>query len=599
MKTDAKKIINFLLIFTLIILLLCFIPPIRNFVTTFLAIDIEKCSNTIRNYNLWLLCGTIFFLSTINTDKINKTINFPKYKPNFPDRKLLVAVSLAFIICFGLRFYWLSQKEDFHEDELYSIGICNRSYENGEYSKLGFWYPLSETCNRGYYGKEILENAFFDKGTLSDSFIDIRKMWINTQDSPHPALYYMLLRFWFIGQKTHDINHIFFWGGLLNFLFFSVSFCLMTILVLKKTNNPFLTFFILLIAFANPTSVGISIFIRPYALQETAIVSFSFLLSKYINWIRNNTQPYNIITYISSALIIAFTFSAGYFVIFYVMLAGILLTIYFVKQKDYNSIIYFVSVFCLSALISKLMYLNFGNGLFEGRGQQAMARLTIEQRGNIPYSLKITIDFISNNFLYFALVLIVFVFKLYTSTNLKREKLELKSFLDNTIILPIIALCWIFLVMFFAPLKELRYIAPAFCILSFLFIFDIKKLNINNNFYNKSLEIIFVIFVFFVIKNSLPLNSNFQKMEHLQDTKKKLENCNFEFNKHPEIPVFVKKGSIKAYLFQFIDENQKYYFVENQQEALNYGLKKFYYLDVWYKDVTTAQINEKLVTLPQ
>ncbi len=183
---------------------------------------------------------------------------FSSLKQLFSARKFrLIPIVIVFAICSVFRFYWMNQKTGFHEDELYSIGICNRN--SGVY---GFWGRELET-GRAYKGAEITGSAYFDSASLLDVANDVAHLWVNTKDSPHPNLYYIFLRVWFALKKTSDFKSIFIRASLLNYVFFIASFIIFIRLTLLYTKNILALSLLALIAFCNPASIGLSVFIRP------------------------------------------------------------------------------------------------------------------------------------------------------------------------------------------------------------------------------------------------------------------------------------------------------------------------------------------------
>ncbi|MBQ3669926.1 MAG: hypothetical protein II921_00425, partial [Treponema sp.] len=302
----------------------------------------------------------------------------------------IIALFCVFAVCSLFRFYWMNQKTGFHEDELYSIGICNRN--RGVY---GFWDRELET-GRAYTGAEITKGAYFDSASPLDVADDVFHLWVNTKDSPHPNVYYILLRLWFSFTRTSDFKTIFIRASLLNYVFFIASFLLFVRLALLYTKNIISISLLALIAFCNPASVGLSVFIRPYALQETAFIFFSYLFARYCSFLKDGASDFPLPLHAKSVLILAFLLLTGYFCTFFAVILGAALVVFCAARKDWNAVLYFVSLFLGAVVVSKIVYLYYGVGFFEGRGTEAISKLS-DRLTNLTWGTKTAVTLISRN----------------------------------------------------------------------------------------------------------------------------------------------------------------------------------------------------------
>lgn len=470
---DKNKLIKNLKIALLILTLLSliiFIPQIRLFIISILekirGREIKRAvwnSRFIKLEFCWL-CAVVIGAIVIKF-KLYPVISCSKkassdsiHKINF-SRKSVLLILLCYVFLAGIRIFYVSQKKSFHVDEVLSIAICNRN-------EYGFW---GKVFNSGveYSGKEIKDMSFFDNASVKDSLSDIYYLHINNFDSPHTNFYYSLLRLFFTGVKTSNINYIIWRGCILNLLFYTVSFIFL-ILILREfvsEDNIFKIIFCLVIAFVNPNSISLTLFLRPYELQQTMVI----ILCYYVIHILNSYSKQNNVTtlknFIAGIFVLSFTLLSGYFNFILVGLLGLSIIILSIKKKDFNLLYFFIYMFIASLILAKIIYLSFGQGLMEDRGTEALGKM---EGGQLFYNLKITLKglwdciFIHNIFLMIFVIAALTVF-------LQKSKSP---------ILLIVAGCLfgaIFLTLWFAPYKTERYISPYFAALVILFIRDFKS----------------------------------------------------------------------------------------------------------------------------
>ena len=128
---------------------------------------------------------------------------------------VLFILLILYSLVLGIRIYWLSQKNGFHVDEGLSVTIaCYNDY---------MWWSNYE-FDREYSGKEVKEISLCDNDSFKNVLGDIYRLWKDNRDPPHTNLYYSFLRLSLAGLKTGDIKPIIFRGGILNLIFFTISF---------------------------------------------------------------------------------------------------------------------------------------------------------------------------------------------------------------------------------------------------------------------------------------------------------------------------------------------------------------------------------------
>lgn len=522
MNNNRQKGLNKFFIIALILAflsLIIFIPQVRQFIISimekirsreinragwnrrFIKIElaflfIDLCSILILKFKLYpvfskakKLKGLLKTAEEIqDSEKIKKT--------NF-SRKALICIFVCYIALTGLRLFYINQKKSFHVDEVLSIAICNRN-------EYGFWGKIFES-NKEFSVKEIKDRSFFDDASVKDSLTDIYQLHINNGDSPHTNFYYSFLRLWFTGKKTSNINYIFIRACFLNIIFFTISFIFL-ILLIKEFSSASLIKLIccLLIAFANPASVSLTLFIRPYELQQTMVIILCWYVIHILNSYKDNKTITTIKSFISGAFVLSLTLLSGYFNFILVGLLGLCIIILAINKKDFNLLYFFIYMFIASLVLAKIIYFSFGKGLFEDRGTEALGKLSGSQ---IMNNLAITFNglkniIIKNNIFLLIFILSSFTFFIISSIiNLKKEKYKFTRF---TVLFCSFAA--IIISLWFAPYKELRYIAPYFPVLILAYYASVKT------------EKLFMPLICLVMILSYVPNKSQTLIEHLDDS---------------------------------------------------------------------------------
>ena len=473
---------------------------------------------------------------------LRKTVSDIKKSKMHGAELLIILASLIALRCF-----YISQKKSLHVDEGLSIAICNRN-------EFGFWssnYELGYEPYVEYNSKELKELSLWDNPSIIDSISDVFHLHQDNKDSPHTNLYYSFLRIWFTGVKTYNLKYIFWRACLLNVLFFIVSFFFMILLIRKFTNNQILICLILLIAFMNPPSLSLTVFIRPYELQQTLIIIFTYFVTCSLQAIETNVQFETKKYFIIGIFVLAFTMLSAYFNIILVGLFGITLIILLARRKNYNLLSVFILMFILSLCVAKLFYFKFGN--MGERGQEAANKLSLFYIFDNLCAVKNGLIEIFTNNIFFEIyslsILICCGFIVFS----RKEKLaKVQSIVLGVNIISL------FVIFYFAPIdmKTLRYIAPLFSVFALAFIFYFK---------NQKLNIVIAGFAVLVLIGALiPTKKGMQNVEHLDDS----EIASYKELQETKLPIFVRgeKSWGHACLIPYLSDNQKVIFVLNFED---------------------------------
>ena len=126
-------------------------------------------------------------------------------------------VGLLFVLAFYVRVNAIAGKTELHSDEVFSMALCtcdpnyNVAVADGTYTGAQLKDMIAHSGDTGF------------KGMLSD----LRQLWVNNGDAPHASLYYMALRVALTGYDAYDLDGYIVRGGVLNMLFFVLSFVFM------------------------------------------------------------------------------------------------------------------------------------------------------------------------------------------------------------------------------------------------------------------------------------------------------------------------------------------------------------------------------------
>ena len=485
------------------------------------------------------------------------------------NKNIIIWCFIIFLCGLFARIYAISLKQDLHEDEALTVLLSN-------YSETG-WSKLPEQ-NKEFSGKDIKKMIYWNDKSFKDTLSDVKNLYLYTRDDSHTNLYYTIIRFTFTGVDNFSIKETIQRGGILNLLIYTLSFFFMfKLLAILFKNKQNLIPFGLFTAFLNTASISNSCYLRPYILQEAAFILVTYYFVKLI--LKEKVNMYKV------ALSIAFAFLTGYYALIYI---GILALTLFIKNTDRK---FLFKTAGLSVLFTELFYPLYFLGITSYRAVETIER-TSNFSKNLYYSL-INLPLIYFKYL-FSLSLVIFL--IYLAFKITKEKLKPD---ETAKIIPLIFglnLLWTAIVIFLAPYKVLRYIMPAFTILSLIIPYIIshfKKVYV----YISIISVIFSLNYYFAV-NFLK-NQNIGKYVPIASRIDFLKNNKIDkylFAENIKQPVIVaKKGNNPTIgeilqiteIIPYFENEQKYTFV-NSDTQINYS--KFYML------IPTTDNSENSVT---
>lgn len=514
------------------------------------------------NVFLFTVFGILFILLNFLKFSDNNDAKIPAFSIYRKIRiregyKYSAVLLLLFIGISGIRFYWLNQKRTFHIDEMYGISIVTQN-------KYGLWSGKDFDRGKEYTGKEIKDAIFFDDASLKDTAKDLVHLWIYNKDTAYNNLFIYLSRLWFTGFKSSDFKATFIRAGLLNYIFFCFAFYFFYLLISEFTESKLTKLILLSVAFLNPATIGLSVFMRSYALQEAVLILFTYLFVFYYKNIKNNEIITSKKNFIRTSIICALLFSTDYFSVLYLGILGLVLLYLSIRKKDYNLSIFLLCSVFLGLLLTKCFYLNYGTGFFAGRGAEAFAGVGNSALKTIVDTTVLLNDFLTKNLFSLIAMLVSTTVGFTFSIKNKTEKTA-----PYTIFMS--SLLFSFIVLYITPIKTLRYIAPVFPLFSLCLLVEPNKKT-----FRYAVYVVQICFVLLIVKNILPMQKNFSKIEHLNDNNKAVLEANFI--KDLENPIVISSDCVYPEVLPYLQDTQKVYFADSIEQAKQILPCGFWYL---------------------
>ena len=363
----------------------------------------------------------------------------------------ILAVVLLFVILFVVRTNSIRLKSQFHSDEIFSVMLstCNDYY----HSPL----PNGEYTGEDLKGLIVKDN----EGGLSGAFSDISQLWINNGDAPHASLYYMVLRIALIGFDSFDIHELAWRGGILNLMFFALSFFFMYKLLRRIFGDKLILILCgLALAFGNFMSIANTLLIREYQMAETGIIILTLIAVNLVIAFRENQQVSKLKYVLGFGGIIAYVVSLGYFNAIYVSLLGIALIVAAFRYNRKN----WIPLFFLSALIAVAvayaLYPGFFNFLIHESVHKTRAFTSVKNIWSYLFGRDIIMNFFT---IYGFVIFVVILIGVLVS---KERKNILKS--DKFLWLPMIVLLSMVIILYASVLKMPRYYYPLLPVLALI-----------------------------------------------------------------------------------------------------------------------------------
>lgn len=273
-------------------------------------------------------------------------------------------VGVLFFLALYVRINAIAGKTELHSDEVFSMALCtcdpnyNVPIPDGDYTGAQLKEMLVRSGNVGV------------KGMLSD----VGQLWLNNGDAPHASLYYMALRIALTGYDSYDLPDYIWRGGVLNLLFFALSFVFMYKLLRRIFGEHHLLVFVgLALAYFNLLSIRNTMLIREYQMAETAIVMLTYAAVGFVQRLRHGVRIKKSRFVAVFGLLMGCTVSLGYFNSFYVIGLCLVLAAACIRHKRQKEILLIFFAGCAALVFAYVIYPGFFNFLIYKTVHQSMA----------------------------------------------------------------------------------------------------------------------------------------------------------------------------------------------------------------------------------
>jgi len=469
---------------------------------------------------------------------------------------ILIAV---YVLALGVRVYWLSQKEGLHVDEGLTVYYaCYNDFivaENNEY-------------NNKYTGKELKEASLVNDAGLKDALNDVRNLWKDNRDAPHTNLYYTFLRLSFIGVKTSDISSIVFRGGILNLLFFTVSFIFFFWLMrLLFPGSQLLQCAAVFCAFLSTAAISNTLFLRPYQIQETMFIIFCYYFVVSLGWKKYIIHEKKLFVGVVKpmlimSLITGVTLLTGYYAVFFIGLLGLYAVYLQCKNKTFSEIPFYFVVLGLGIVFAEILYPKYLSGFLSYRGTETISTVSGDVLKNIQTSIMSAGTLLQKHFFSYPVIAVGVLCIAYLAVLLIREqKLKSKTLFNMTAVkkmawyIFIASVIYLFVVLIIAPYKILRYGMPVFPFLVILPAMLIDSIGARSRKIAACATLL--------LCGCFALNAvNENKIENIFRNKPN----QYVFTKDKDTPVYVVNAVWSSWkyanLIPYVHDEQTYYFID-------------------------------------
>ena len=286
-------------------------------------------------------------------------------------------IILTIVILCGLMFYFINQKQGFHEDEIFSYGSSNYKYDN-----VYRWFGYAE-ANQDILYKQVLTGSLSNRinnlikyKTNIEQFNkdEILSKEIPTWKYKNEALEYLAIQkedifnyFSVYQNQARDVHPPFFYylvhltstlfyNNFTKYIVFSINlvFFIGVLLIIKKIveslNHKELVIPTMILYGASMGCISTVMFQRMYMMVTFFSILYLYFIIKFI---KNDFKIKDKFWFI---LTIILGFLTQYYFYIYIVLIFIILSIYLLLNKKYKKWFDFLKLHVISALIGIVIY---------------------------------------------------------------------------------------------------------------------------------------------------------------------------------------------------------------------------------------------------
>ena len=291
----------------------------------------------------------------------------------FISKNKYIILIIAILSC--LMFYFIFEKQGFHEDEIFSIGSSNYKYDNvyrpfgyAEANQDVFYNQILKSDNKlSNLLKLIFDNDSFTKDEIlskevpifrtnnealeyltigKDDIFNYFSVYYNQSRDVHPPLFYFLV---------HFVSTIFY-GTFSKYIIFSINllFFIGTLLIINKImkslNKEKLGIPTIILYGGSIGCISTVMFQRMYMMLTFFSILYLYLTIKFIQ------DDFVIEKKYSWILTILFGFLTQYYFCIYIVLVFILIATYLIIKKEYKKLYDYFIVHVIPAVIGVAFY---------------------------------------------------------------------------------------------------------------------------------------------------------------------------------------------------------------------------------------------------
>ena len=436
-----------------------------------------------------------------------------------------IVTVIVIIIVSIFMFYWISQKEGFHEDEIFSYGSSNYKWDN-VYQAAGKSDYLNRAIEKYVIGQsfgETLENIKYYLEHSSEFMSlagDIQKndkpVWKTSEDAKeyatigkgdvlnyfsvyynqsrdvHPPLFYILVHLFSSIAYGMFSKYIIF---AINLVFFILTCCVIR-KIFELFNKKWLGILAIIFYGLSMGAASTVVFLRMYMM-----LTFFSLAYLYINLsILNNKLQITKKDKWKLFAIVLLGFLTQYYFCIFALLVFLFMIVRFIQKKQYKMLRKYMTIHIVTAIVGIILFPASIYHIFisyRGAGGEGNGRTIIE---SLEFYLKQLGDAfsINNVFMYVLIAIAVLGITLRLVIKAKNIKINKIERLSQFLLLVIPTVIYFVIVSYISPNVEakyaIRYIMPILPEISIIFILGIYRI-----FKNKKIATGFTTIVVLVI----------------------------------------------------------------------------------------------------
>lgn len=415
---------------------------------------------------------------------------------------------ILYVIFTCIMIFVLSQKENFHEDELLSYNLANAS---------GWFKPTDGVTYTP--ASEPFMNAL-----VADGKFNLSNVWTRQSNDVHPPFYYILVHgICTLFPGTFSVQYL----AIINIVFQLLIFAVLRAFLRELTSEEKIVNIISVAYMLCPGVLSITTFLRMYVCVIFWILLFTYLLFK------NMDKLISMECILIAAVTVCGALTHYYFII-YAFCLSVAVCLMWLKEKRMKEFGKYVLTMSSAGGVSILIFpAIIEHMFFSGRGVQSIENL---KSSNIFEQMKIYFGLLDKN-LFGGIVLLGILFILL-SIMLKARNFSFGEICNKErkyICLLLAILGYFVFIAKSAPMNEIRYLSPMFGVI-FAFFLTVLFRSIQYLFSGKK----YVSYIYGLIILAMLIKGwhNYDWEYLYKDTKDRVEYATMEGNQFQGICIY-------------------------------------------------------------